>query len=428
MKPDSLRLTVAGLWHLGCVTAACSARHVQVTGYDPNPSIIDRLRHGEAPILEPGLNHLIQAGLQSGRLRFTSDPAEACRHANLLWSTWDTPVDNTDQSDISSVLDELRPCLARLKQDSLALISSQLPVGTCRLLEAEFPHLQVACSPENLRLGHAIEAFEKADRIVVGVRNDQARPLLESLLQPFCRPILWMRTESAEMVKHGLNAYLALSVSYINEIATLCEATGADAREVAAGLKSDARIGPGAYLQPGGAFAGGTLARDVVTLSRIGQKFQRPLQVIPAIRESNDRHRNWSWHRLTDRLGAMEDKRIAILGLTYKPDTNTLRRSTAVELCQRLLEVEATVRAFDPVIQNTNGLLPESVLAPTLEDALRDADAAVVSTEWPQFRQADWPTLIPLMRHPLFLDANGFLEKNLIHIDGIEHLCVGRSS
>lgn len=428
MKPEPVSLTVAGLWHLGCVTAACCARHFQVIGYDPDQGIVERLRLGEAPILEPGLNELLKEGLKAGRLRFTSDPVEACREATLLWCTWDTPVNDQDESDVAAVLNALRVCLARMPDDALALISSQLPVGTCRELERAFPRLQFACSPENLRLGRAIEAFEHADRIVAGARSEKAMHRLQPLLQVFCQQVLWMSTESAEMVKHGLNAFLALSVSFINEIATLCEATGADARQVAAGLKSDARIGPGAYLKPGGPFAGGTLARDVVTLTRLGRQHHRPLSVIPAIKQSNDEHRTWSWRRLNERLGSLRGKRVAVLGLTYKPDTSTLRRSTAVELCRRLLEAGAEVKAFDPVIRSLEGELPGHLLAPNLETALKDADVAVVSTEWPQFREADWIKLIPLMRHRLVVDANGFLEKNLLPIEGIEHLCVGRHS
>ena len=176
---------------------------------------------------------------------------------------------------MESVLANLRRALPHLPEGALVLISAQLPVGTCAKLEKEFPQFHFACSPENLRLGKAIDAFEKAERVVVGIRNDAKKPLLEELFAPFTSQILFMRTESAEMVKHALNSFLALSITFINEVARLCEHIGADAKEVSAGLKSEPRIGPKAYLGPGGPFAGGTLARDVVTLDQTGRGERR---------------------------------------------------------------------------------------------------------------------------------------------------------
>jgi UDPglucose 6-dehydrogenase len=194
-------------------------------------------------------------------------------------------------------------------------------------LESEFPRFHFAYSPENLRLGKAIEAFTTAERVIVGQRNAERQELLQQLLQPFTSQLIFMRTESAEMVKHALNSFLAVSITFINEIARLCERTGADAQEVAAGLKSDARIGPRAYLSPGGPFAGGTLARDVVTLIGLGQEMHEKAPLISAIKQSNDEHRCWNFERLQLKLGALRGKTIAVLGLTYKPGTDTLRRS-----------------------------------------------------------------------------------------------------
>ena len=228
----------------------------------------------------------------------------------------------------------LRQALPHLPKGALVLISSQLPVGTCAKLEKEFPQFHFACSPENLRLGKAIDAFEKAERVIVGIRDDTKKPLLEKLFAPFTSQILFMRTESAEMVKHALNSFLALSITFINEIARLCEHTGADAKEVSAGLKSEPRIGPKAYLGPGGPFAGGTLARDVVTLTKLAEANGEKISVIPAIKQSNDLHRGWAFRRLQSRLGDLRGKTIAVLGLTYTTNTDTLRRSAAVELCQ----------------------------------------------------------------------------------------------
>jgi UDPglucose 6-dehydrogenase len=422
-----MKITVLGLWHLGCVTAACCAKHFEVIGLDFDQANVARLNQGKAPLFEPGLDELIAAGIASKRLSFTTHAKAACAAADVLWLTYDTPVNENDESDAEFVLANLRRALRHLPKGALVLISSQLVVGTCAKLEKEFPQFHFACSPENLRLGKAIEAFAKAGRAIVGIRNDAGKPLLEKLFAPFTPQILFMRTESAEMVKHALNSFLALSITFINEIARLCEHVGADAREVAAGLKSEPRIGPKAYLGPGGPFAGGTLARDVVTLTRLAEAKGEKISVIPAIKQSNDLHRGWAFRRLQARLGELRGKTIAVLGLTYTPNTDTLRRSAAIELCQKLLEAGAKVTAFDPAVKALPKELSAVSLAPDMGGALMGADAAVVCTEWPQFRQAEWQKNVPSMRAKIFVDANRFLEKELKSIADIEHLSVGRA-
>jgi UDPglucose 6-dehydrogenase len=422
-----MRIVVQGLWHLGCVTAACCAKHFEVIGLDFDVAVVAKLNQGQAPLLEPGLNDLIAAGIAAKKLSFTTDAKTACANADLLWLCYDTPVNENDESDTGFVLGNLRRTLAHLPKGALVLISSQLPVGTGARLEKEFPEYHFACSPENLRLGKAIDAFEKAERAVVGIRNDARKPLLEKLFAPFTPQILFMRTESAEMVKHALNSFLALSITFINEIARLCEHVGADAKEVSAGLKSEPRIGPKAYLGPGGPFAGGTLARDVVTLTKLAEAEGEKISVIPAIKQSNDLHRGWSFRRLQSRLGDLRGKKIAVLGLTYTADTDTLRRSAAVELCQKLLEAGANVSAFDPAVKSLPKALSKVAHATGVAATLTGADAAVVCTEWPQFRQADWPKIVPQMRARIFVDANRFLEKELKNIAGVEHLSVGRA-
>ncbi len=422
------RIAVAGLWHLGCVTAACCARHFQVAGVDFDGATVANLQQGKAPISEPGLNELLSAGLSAKRLRFTTDPRDACADAQVLWLTYDTPVNDHDESDAAFVLSRLRRCLPHLPSGALVLVSSQLPVGTCRALEAEFPRFHFACSPENLRLGRALDAFENAQRVVVGVRTDAKKPLLEQLFKPFTPQVMFMRTESAEMVKHALNSFLAVSITFINEIARLCEHVGADAKEVTAGLKSEPRIGPKAYLAAGGPFAGGTLARDVVTLTQLGQSHHEALQLIPAIKHGNDLHGGWAFRKLQSRLGDLSGKTISVLGMVYTPNTDTLRRSAAVELCLQLGSAGARVRAFDPAIKSLPADLSGLTLATSLAEAVTGADAAVVCTEWPEFREAPWTELARTMRQPaVIVDANRFLERELGGLPGMEHLWVGRA-
>jgi UDPglucose 6-dehydrogenase len=422
-----MKIVLLGLWHLGSVTAACAAKHFQVAGLDFDAANIAKLNSGHAPLLEPGLDELIAARLAAKKLSFTSNAKTACENADILWLCYDTPVNDHDESDVETVLGNLRRALPYLPNGVLVLISAQLPVGTCAKLEKEFPQFHFACSPENLRLGNAIDSFEKAERVIVGIRDDATKSLLEKLFAPFTPRIIFMRTESAEMVKHALNSFLALSITFINEVARLCEHTGADAKEVSVGLKSEPRIGPKAYLGPGGPFAGGTLARDVVTLTKLAEMNGEKIFVIPAIKQSNDLHRRWAFRRLQLLLGDLRGKKITVLGLTYTTNTDTLRRSAAVELCQQLFAAGANVSAFDPAVKNLPQELNFISLAADIAIALTSAEAVAICTEWPQFRQVDWTKIISQMRQPVFVDANRFLEKELKNIPGVEHLSVGRA-
>ena len=426
-----MKITVLGLWHLGCVNAACTARHFDVTGLDFDEGVIARLRTGKAPLFEPGLDELIQADVASGRLRFTSDIAEACSKADILWVSYDTPVDENDRSDADFVIERARRCVPVLPPGALVLFSSQLPVGTCRLFEQEFgPRgYRFACSPENLRLGDAIQTFNNADRVIVGCRDPRARTQLGELFAPFTKDVVWMRPESAEMTKHAINSFLALSITFMNEIACLCERTGADAREVEHGLKSESRIGPKAYLSPGSALAGGTLARDVVACIALGEKLGEPLSILPAIKQSNDRHRGWALRKLEQRFPAPPPEPVALLGLTYKVGTDTLRRSSAVELAQALHAKGFRVAAYDPSFKTLPADLAFITLHADAAKAVRGAAALVVCTPRPELRErTDWPELLGSMRAPIVIDAASFLAEQLAGVSGLVYLAVGSSA
>jgi UDPglucose 6-dehydrogenase len=419
-----MKIAIAGLWHLGCVTAACCAKHFTVGALDFDAGNIAALREGRPPLFEPGLAELTEEGLRSGMLNFTNDAKTACGDADVVWITFDTPVNDDDEPDVESVIGRIRQIVPAAKADAIFLISSQMPAGTCRRLEAEFPGRRFACSPENLRLGGALKVFNEPERIVAGCRTEEDRALLTELFQPFCANVIWMSPESAEMTKHALNSFLALSVTFANEVARLCELTGADAKEVEAGLKSDARIGQRAYLGPGAAFAGGTLARDVVALTQLAASRNEPLALIPAIKVSNDRHKGWALCRLKDELGSLRGVAVAVLGLTYKPGTDTLRRSQAVELCERLVAEGCEVRAFDPAAKQLPATL---TMSPDPRSALAGADAVVVCTEWPEFKALPWAELIAAMRRPLIFDANRFVKSVLPEMPAFRYFSVGKS-
>jgi len=431
-----MKVCVLGLWHLGTVTAAClaSGGH-DVTGLDFDPAVIAGLATGRPPLFEPGLEDLVKAGLASGRLLFTTDVAVAASDADMVWVACDTPVDDDDRADVEYVVERATRLFPHLRDGALVLISSQVPVGTTQRLEQRFAResrgrtVGFGYSPENLRLGAAISVFTRPERVVVGVRSAADRGRVAAMLRPFTDRIEWMSVESAEMTKHALNAFLATSVTFINEIAALCEQMGADATEVERGLKSEARVGPKAYLSPGAAFAGGTLARDVVFLSELGRAHGVATHLLSSVKSSNDAHRRWAERRLEQRLGDVSGKTVGVWGLAYKPDTDTLRRSSSVELCEWLLDRGATVRAHDPAVKTLPaGLASGVVLVDSALSAVQGASALVVATPWPEYRNVAAGEVAARMTRRLVLDANRFTGGTLGKDASIEYLSVGKGS
>lgn len=430
-----MNVAVLGLWHLGSVTSACTAAagHT-VVGWDPEPATVSGMAAAHPPVAEAGLPELLADQMAAGRLRFTDDLGDAVRDADVVWVAFDTPVDQDDRADVLSVVRHVEAAFPFLKDEAVVLISSQVPVGTARRLErtwstqSDTRRVSFACSPENLRLGKAIDVFMHPDRVVIGTRTERDRGTLEMLFAPIAGAIEWMSVESAEMTKHAVNAFLATSVAFINELATLCEVTGADAKDVERGLKTERRIGPYAYLSPGAAFAGGTLARDVVFLREMGQRLGRATPLMDGIEASNLSHRRWAHVRLQAELGSVAGRRIGIWGLTYKPGTSTLRRSSAVELCRWLLEHGADVRAHDPAA----GALPADVQRVTRVDepldAAEGAAALVVATEWPAYQAVDVDRLASAMPGGLIIDANSYLAPTLGQDRRFRLLSVGRPS
>ncbi|HML30555.1 MAG TPA: nucleotide sugar dehydrogenase [Hyphomicrobium sp.] len=427
-----MRVCVMGLWHLGTVTAACVAKlgH-DVVGLDDQDAVVVALRNASPPVFEPGLEDLVRERILAGRLRFTTDVEEAASEADVLWVTYDTPVDENDVADTEYVLDRVKSALSLLPAGALVVISSQLPVGSCSKLAAYSgsigrADLVFAYSPENLRLGKAIDVFLQPDRVVVGVNHLSDRAKVQELLSNLNAPIEWMSIESAEMTKHAINGFLAMSIAFANEIAAVCEVVGADAREVAKGLKTEARIGRQAYVAPGVAFAGGTLARDIAFLSQIGVERDLQLELLPAVRVANDIHKSWAIHRLKSTYPTLAGRRIAILGLTYKPGTDTLRRSSSVELALAVKREGASVVAYDPKISNLPPELEESIeLVSSPSAAVAKADAVVIATEWPEFNDLNWTALLGTMSRQVVVDPNGMIQAKLPSDIGARYSRVG---
>lgn len=427
-----MNVCVQGLWHLGTVTAACMASvgH-RVVGLDFDASIVDGLNKGVPPLFEPGLEDLVKQEMTAGRLCFGVQPEKAVKDIEVLWIAYDTPVDDDDNADVDHVVARIEKTLPHLADGVTVLISSQMPVGSVARLETiardRFPEKEIgfACSPENLRLGKALEVFLKPDRIVVGVRSVRDRERLERLLRPIMDRIEWMSVESAEMTKHAINAFLATSVTFANEIASICELVGADAKEVERGLKTESRIGPKAYLSPGAAFAGGTLARDVAFLNEVGAEKRLVTPLLSSIKASNDEHKQWVKRRLQSFFPDLRHTCVAIWGLTYKPGTDTLRRSMAVELCNWLIWQGVAVRVHDPAVRMLPAEWQGKVQRSEDElSTLKGAQVLVVSTEWPQYKAVTVDEMAAVSQGITVLDANRFL----FHLAGdgrIRYVAVG---
>ncbi len=425
-----MKVFVQGLWHLGITTAACLASlgH-DVVGIDYDRDVVNNLLQHKLPIFEPGLEEMVKAGILENKLTFTSLVYEHDQDIDLLWITYDTPVDENDVADVKFVVNQIEKTLPFLATNAMVLVSSQMPIGSIKTLEAFvakiYPekNIHFAYSPENLRLGKAIDVFLKPDRIVAGVRSEEDKERLKPLLHSITENIEWMGVESAEMTKHAINSWLAMSVVFANEIATICEKTGADAKEVERGLKSEQRIGKKAYLSPGSAFSGGTLARDIEFLKSVGREHHIQLHspLLEAVKVSNDAHKDWVKNKIQELYPNLKDVVITVWGITYKAGTDTLRRSLWVELVNWLIEKGAKVRVYDPVVKELpkewNGVVERFDSAIT---ALSGSSLLVIGTEYPEYKT------IPLVDGLTVIDANRFLSV-LAEVNKINYVSVGTS-
>jgi UDPglucose 6-dehydrogenase len=378
-----MKIFTIGMWHLGLVTSACLAElgH-DVTGYDPDAVNLPQ----QLPVAETGLPDLIRDVCASPDravgLRFVNemDGEYGAQTADIVWLTLDTPVDSMDRADVDHVLRMAVDTFTRLKDGALFVVSSQLPVGSVARLERLYAALNrketvtFACVPENLRLGSAIAAFRGETKRVVGVRNDSDAKKLGSVFGASAE-LLVMSPESAEMTKHARNVFLATQVALTNELAVLCEQVGADARGVERGLRADPRIGPKAFVRAGEAIAGGTLLRDVGYLGEIAALRGVPATISAAVRHANDFHKAWAKRALVRALGALDGRSIALLGVAYKPGTDTKRRSYAVELGDWIVAQGGRVTFYDPS-------MPEYCASPL--DACTNAAAVVVCAPHPK--------------------------------------------
>lgn len=425
---------VIGLWHQGIVGAACLAEMgCSVVAADHDAGRIDLLSSGKAPLYEPGLDSLLAEGLASGRLRFSADVAASVRGCPFVLIMFDTPVNDRDESDLSRVFATAREIAPHLDDGVVLYVTAQVPVGSCdriaRIVAEANPSLRfgIAYSPENLRLGQAIERFRHPALPVIGSDDPATLDRLEPLLAPL--GVQWARVNlrTAEMTKHALNAFLATSICFANELGNLCDEVGADGRRVAEVLRLEPRVGPKAMLIPGLGFAGGTLARDMQTLRSLGDGFGLETPLLDGAWESNGRQNRLVIRKLQKAFGTLEGVRAAVLGLTYKPDTSTLRRSASLEIIAEMAGAGMIVSAHDPKADRDEvAARTDFRFTADAYTAAQGADVLVLVTPWPEYRSLDFARVRRLMAGTLIIDTAGLLHAGELEGLGFTYLDIGR--
>lgn len=436
-----MQIAVIGTGYVGLVTGACLADFGHaVTCVDSNAFRIDQLQRGEVPFFEPGLAEIVGRNAGAGRLQFTTEIAAGVRDAAVIFLAVGTPEGKDGEADLSQVLAAASALAPHLDGYRVIATKSTVPTGTgAWLREVIQRHLtrsvefDVVSNPEFLREGSAINDFMRPDRVVIGASTERATAIMREIYRPLYlieTPVVVTDLETAEMIKYASNAFLAVKVSFINEIATLCDRVGADVHVVAKAMGLDKRIGP-KFLHPGPGYGGSCFPKDTRALVAMGRRFGVRQQLVDSAIEVNDRQRQIVVEKLQDELGDLAGKEIAVLGLTFKPNTSDVRESPAIDVCHRLAAAGARLRAFDPVaMREAEAALrtaPRPIRFPrNLYEALEGADAVLVMTEWNEFRGLDLARIRPLMRRPVLLDARNVLDPAHARAHGFVYLCTGR--
>jgi UDPglucose 6-dehydrogenase len=418
---------VVGAGWVGLVTASCFAElgH-RVVVREIVPEKVESLGRGEVPIHEPGLPELIERNRE--RLVFTTEMAELLDGPRLLFVCVQTPPTYSGDADLSAVqraVDEIGEAEGRA-----LVMKSTVPVGTGRAIQREAPDLAYVSCPEFLKEGTAVKDFLEPDRVVIGADAEDgwAVDAVESVYEPLGAPIVRTDLSSSEMIKLASNAYLATKISFINEIANVCDEVGADVTEVARGMGLDPRIGS-RFLNAGLGFGGSCFPKDTQALKILAGNSGYHFQLLSSVIEVNDLQKRRVMAKLSKHLDSMVGKRVALLGLAFKPDTDDMREASSLVLAARLEGEGASVVAFDPVAQKAaHELLPDVEMAGSAMEALQGADAAVLVTEWPEFAELDWTEVAKGMANPLFVDGRNFLDPETVRDAGITYEAIGRPS
>jgi UDPglucose 6-dehydrogenase len=425
MKENRDAIGVIGVGWVGLVTATCFADlgH-DVVAMDIDDGKIATLKRGQATIHEPGIEKLIERNAE--RLEFTTDMQRVLERCTLLFCCVDTPPTYSGDADLSRVRAVVRALPDA--SDYALVMKSTVPAGTGAAIKRERPSLSYVSCPEFLKEGSAVQDFMNPDRVVIGADpgSEWAADAVEELYRPLGGELVRTDVASAEMIKLASNAFLATKISFINEIANVCEETGADVMEVARGMGLDKRIGP-SFLRAGIGYGGSCFPKDVSALKMLAGNSGYHFQLLNAVIEVNELQKRRVVAKLEKHLGSLADKRIALLGLSFKPNTDDMREASSLVLAARLEGEGAKVAAYDPVAEERAAeLLPTVEMCETVDDVLRGADAAVLVTEWPQFAGLDWKRLAGLMKTPVLVDGRNFLDPEALRAAGFTYEGIGR--
>ncbi len=433
-----MNIAVIGTGYVGLVTGACLADFGNdVTCVDVDESKIARLNGGEIPIYEPGLDALVEKNMEEGRLRFTTAIADAVRAARALFIAVGTPPGEDGSADLKYVKQVAETIAAHVNGEKLVITKSTVPIGTGRMLEAMFREsgcghqISVLSNPEFLREGSAIEDFMKPDRVVIGATDESSIALMKEIYGPLHSlefPFVVTNVESAELIKYASNGFLATKISFINEIAALCESFGADVQAVAKGMGLDQRIGR-SFLQAGPGYGGSCFPKDVSAMVDIARRSGRPFRILEAVVEVNEQIKQ----SMVDKIARafddhLEGKTIGVLGLSFKPETDDMRESPAITIIDGLTGRGAAVRVYDPeAMENAMPLFPAATFCQDAYEVAAGCDALVIATEWNEFRALNLEKLKSAMRRPLLIDLRNIYDPARVVERGLEYMSVGRS-
>lgn len=439
-----MNIAIVGTGYVGLVSGTCFAEMgVNVTCVDIDEKKIERLKNGDIPIYEPGLDEMVLRNHREGRLNFTTYLSEVIDNVEVVFSAVGTPPDEDGSADLQYVLSVARTFGQNIKKYTVLVTKSTVPVGTAAKVKAAIKEelakrgedvpFDVASNPEFLKEGAAIKDFMSPDRVVVGVESEEARKLMSRLYRPFLLNnfrVIFTDIPSAEMIKYAANSMLATRISFMNDIANLCELVGADVNMVRKGIGADSRIGS-KFLYPGCGYGGSCFPKDVKALIKTAEKNGYSMKVLSAVEEVNENQKHIVFEKLARHFGGRENlagKRIAIWGLAFKPETDDMREATSLVTINLLKEAGCNVRVFDPVAMDECrrrvGDLVE--YATDMYDAVLDADALLMLTEWKQFRLPSWGVITRSMKNPIVIDGRNIYDPEEMANQGLEYHCIGR--
>jgi len=434
-----MKLTIIGSGYVGLTSGACFAEvgH-DVLCIDNNQDKINQLLAGEIPIYEPGLAEIVQRNVASGRLAFSTSTQDGVDHGDVVFIAVPTPPQedgSVDLSFIEKVAREIAQCLTPETGYRVIVDKSTVPVKTgekvaetVRRYAAKNVTFDVVSNPEFLREGSAVQDLMEPDRIVIGSDSDNALGIMQKVYEPFVAPVLVTDINSAELIKHAANSFLALKISYINHLSAICEVSGADVEKVAEGIGMDERIGR-AFLNAGLGYGGSCFPKDIAAFIAIADQLGTPFPLLKEVEKINRNQLDRFLNRLREKLWVLREKKIAVWGLAFKANTDDVRSSVAIELIRRIANEGAHVTAYDPKARETakrTGLLDNTTIVDNPLDAVKDADALIIATEWPEFTQQDFHKIFEAMRTPVIFDGRNLLSPSAMTSLGFDYTGIGR--